>query len=113
MSRVRSRTLAASMLAVAAMGGALFLGVGTANAATNDITLPSISLNCQVQVTADADLHVRPDLSSPIGARVTAGTTLTVVGTTIGADAALWLRLDNGLYVRASLTADVNCGLSV
>jgi hypothetical protein len=113
MSRATTRALVASAFAVAAVSGALFAGMTTASAAPSSSTLPSITLNCSVQATADANLYVRPDVNSPIGGQVDAGTTVTVVGTTIGADGALWLRLDNGLYLQASLTADVDCGLDL
>ncbi|XTZ18287.1 hypothetical protein ACQSSU_13410 [Micromonospora echinospora] len=111
MSRAKKRALVASAFAVAALGGTLLTGVGAASAAT--IThLPPLPRPCSVQVTASVDLHVAPDLDSPIAGQLDADTTVTVVGTTIGTDGTLWLRLDNGLYLQASLAVDLDCDLT-
>jgi hypothetical protein len=110
MSRAKTRALVASAFAVATLGGALLAGVGAASAATDH--LPPLPRPCSVQVAASVDLHVAPDLDSPIGGQLDAGTTVTVVGTTLGTDGSLWLRLDNGLYLQASLALDVDCDLT-
>ncbi|EEP72773.1 conserved hypothetical protein [Micromonospora sp. ATCC 39149] len=110
MSRATTRALVASAFAVVAVSGALLTGVTTASAAESS-TSASITLDCSSQVTANVNLHLRPDPSSPIGGQLEAGAIVTVVRTTIGVDGKLWLELNNGMYVQASLTTDLDCDL--